>query len=84
MTPSQSDANWQALLADARAQYDHKMHRQLLGNDAERALERLRSAYVNDQITIETYESVVGDIIHGRPVLMPIPVRRRPTRSEVR
>lgn len=74
----ESGGDWKAILADARAQNDHRFRRQLLGNDADRALVRLRDAYAADLITLETLERTIEDIVHGRPTRMPLLPPRDP------
>jgi hypothetical protein len=71
VSSSQFTGELAAKVAEVRAKNDHILRRQLLGNDADYALARLRDAYANDLIDAATLESVTEDIVFGRPTRMP-------------
>jgi hypothetical protein len=66
-----------------RAEYDrwhaergsaNPWRRQYVGEAADRVLARLRDAYAEGQVSIETLESVTEDIVFGRPTRLPFAV----------
>lgn len=58
--------------------------RQYLGPAADQALARLRDAYADGLISIDTLESVTEDIVFGRPAKLPLLPPRNPTKPERR